>query len=192
MHFLPPVLVQCEVCHGKRFSRETLQIKYKKHNISEVLDMTIDEAVDLFDGIYMITDKLKVLQEVGLGYVQLGQSATTLSGGEAQRIKLGRELTHPLGKRALYLLDEPTVGLHYHDIEMLLEVLNKLVEKGNTVIVIEHNMHVIKSADYIIDMGPEGGDGGGKVVAKGTPEEIIYSKDSITGKYLKEYLTKKK
>jgi len=192
MHFLPPVLVQCEVCHGKRFSRETLQIKYKKHNISEVLDMTIDEAVELFDGIYMITDKLKVLQEVGLGYVQLGQSATTLSGGEAQRIKLGRELTHPLGKRALYLLDEPTVGLHYHDIEMLLEVLNKLVEKGNTVIIIEHNMHVIKSADYIIDMGPEGGDGGGKVVAKGTPEEIIYSKDSITGKYLKEYLIKKK
>ncbi len=192
MHFLPPVLVQCEVCHGKRFSRETLQVKYKKRNISEVLDMTIDEAVDFFDGIYLITDKLKVLQEVGLGYVQLGQSATTLSGGEAQRIKLGKELTHPLGKHALYLLDEPTVGLHYRDIEMLLEVLNKLVEKGNTVIVIEHNMHVIKSADYIIDMGPEGGDGGGKVVAKGTPEEIINSKNSITGKYLKDYLTKKK
>ena len=150
--------------------------------------MTIDEAVDFFDGLYLITDKLKVLQEVGLGYLQLGQSSTTLSGGEAQRIKLGRELTHPLGKRALYLLDEPTVGLHYYDIEMLLKVLNKLVEKGNTVIVIEHNMHIIQSADYIIDIGPEGGAGGGKIVAKGTPEEIAKNKNSWTGAYLKDYL----
>lgn len=188
MHFLPPVLVECEVCHGKRFNRETLQVKYKGKNISEVLDMTIDDAVDLFDGIYMITDKLKVMQEVGLGYLQLGQSATTLSGGEAQRIKLGRELTHPLGKRALYLLDEPTVGLHYHDVELLLKVINKLVDKGNTVIVIEHNLHIIRAADHVIDLGPEGGERGGKIVAKGTPKEIANNKNSITGKYLTEYL----
>ncbi|MBI4993612.1 excinuclease ABC subunit UvrA [Candidatus Wolfebacteria bacterium] len=188
MHFLPPVMVQCDVCRGKRFNRETLQIKYKRKNIHDILEMTIDEAVDFFDGIYLITDKLKVLQEVGLGYLQLGQSATTLSGGEAQRIKLGRELTHPLGKRAIYLLDEPTVGLHYHDVEMLLKVLNKLVDKGNTVIVIEHNMHIIQSADYVIDLGPEGGAGGGKVVAKGTPEEIAKNKNSWTGAYLKDYL----
>ena len=188
MHFLPPVLVQCEVCHGKRFSRETLQVKYKKKNISDVLEMTIDEAVGFFDGIYQITDKLKVLQEVGLGYLQLGQSATTLSGGEAQRVKLGRELTHPLGRRAIYLLDEPTVGLHYKDVEMLLEVINKLVEKQNTVVVIEHNMHVIKSCDYVVDLGPEGGEKGGKLIAKGTPEELAQSKNSYTGQYLREYL----
>ena len=188
MHFLPPVLVQCDVCHGKRFNRETLQVKYKKKNISEILEMTIDEAGEFFENIYQITDKIKVLQEVGLGYLQLGQSATTLSGGEAQRIKLGRELTHPLGKRVLYLLDEPTVGLHYYDVEMLLKVLNKLVDKGNSVAVIEHNMHVIKSADYVIDLGPEGGEKGGKIVAKGTPEEVANNKNSITGKYLKEYL----
>lgn len=188
MHFLPPVLVECEVCHGKRFNRETLQVKHKRKNISEVLAMTIDEATEFFDGIYTITDKLKVMQEVGLGYLQLGQSATTLSGGEAQRIKLGRELVHPLGKKSLYLLDEPTVGLHYHDVEMLLKVLNKLIDKGNTVIVIEHNLHVIKAADYVIDLGPEGGERGGKIVAKGTPEEITNNKHSITGKYLKEYL----
>jgi len=190
MHFLPPVLVECEVCHGKRFNRETLQVKHKRKNISEVLAMTIDEATEFFDGIYTITDKLKVMQEVGLGYLQLGQSATTLSGGEAQRIKLGRELVHPLGKKSLYLLDEPTVGLHYHDVEMLLKVLNKLIDKGNSVIVIEHNMHIIKAADYVIDMGPEGGERGGKVVAKGTPEEIANNKHSITGKYLKDYLVK--
>lgn len=188
MHFLPPVLVQCEVCHGKRFNRETLQVKYKKKNINEVLAMTVDEALEFFDGFYQITDKLKVLNEVGLGYIQLGQSATTLSGGEAQRIKLSRELTTSLGKRIMYLLDEPTVGLHYHDIEMLLRVLNKLVEKGNTVIIIEHNMHIIKSADYVIDLGPEGGEGGGKIVAKGTPEEIAKAKNSYTGFYLSQYL----
>jgi len=188
MHFLPPVLVQCDVCHGKRFNRETLAVKHKGKNIAQVLEMSVDEAVEYFDGIYLITDKLKILQEVGLGYLELGQSATTLSGGEAQRIKLSRELVHPLGRRALYLLDEPTVGLHYHDIELLLTVLNKLVDRGHTVAVIEHNMHVIKSADYVIDLGPEGGEGGGKIVAKGTPEEIANHKHSETGKYLREYL----
>lgn len=188
MHFLPPVLVDCEVCHGKRFNRETLTVKYNGKNISDVLKMTVNEACEFFDGFYSITDKLKVLQEVGLGYLELGQSATTLSGGEAQRIKLARELTVPLGKRVLYLLDEPTVGLHYQDIDMLLRVLNKLVDKGNSVIVIEHNMHVIKSADYIIDLGPEGGEGGGFVVAQGIPEEIAKAKNSYTGKYLKRYL----
>ncbi|MCL4437556.1 excinuclease ABC subunit UvrA [Patescibacteria group bacterium] len=188
MHFLPPVLVPCEVCNGKRFNRETLQIKYKNKNIAEVLEMTVDETEEFFENIYQITDKTKVLREVGLGYLQLGQSATTLSGGEAQRIKLGRELTQPLGKKVLYLLDEPTVGLHYHDIKMLLKVLNKLVEKGNSVVVIEHNMHIIKSADYIIDLGPEGGERGGRVVAAGTPEEVARNEHSYTGKYLKKYL----
>jgi len=189
MHFLPPVLVECEVCHGKRFNRETLQVKYKKKNISEVLEMTVDEATEFFENNYLIHDKLKLLKEVGLGYIKLGQSATTLSGGEAQRIRLARELTQSLGKRTLYLLDEPTVGLHYHDIEMLLKVLNKLVDSGNTVVLIEHNMHVIKSADYIIDLGPEGGEGGGKVMAKGLPEDIVEEEKSITGKYLKPYLS---
>lgn len=188
MHFLSPVLVQCDVCRGKRFNRETLQVKHSGKNIAEVLEMTIEDALEFFDGLYTITDKLKVLIEVGLGYLQLGQSATTLSGGEAQRIKLARELTHPLGRRALYLLDEPTVGLHYHDIEMLLKVLNKLIEKGNSIIVIEHNMQIIKSTDYIIDLGPEGGERGGKIIAKGSPEEIVKIKNSYTGAYLKKYL----
>ncbi len=189
MHFLPAVLVECEVCHGKRFNRETLQIKYKGKNIAEVLEMTIDEAVGFFDGVYQITDKLKVLQEVGLGYLQLGQSATTLSGGEAQRIKLARELTHRLGSRTLYLLDEPSVGLHYHDIELLLKVINKLIDRGNSVMVIEHNMHIIHASDYLIDLGPNGGEGGGEIVAEGTPEEVMRNKYSETGKYLKEYVT---
>ena len=188
MHFLPAVTVECEVCHGKRFNRETLQVKYKGKNISEVLALTIDEAIGYFDSHYQITDKLKVLQEVGLGYLQLGQSATTLSGGEAQRIKLARELTHTLGRKTLYLLDEPTVGLHYHDIELLLKVLNKLIDRQNSIAVIEHNMHIIHAADYVIDLGPEGGDRGGYLVAKGTPEEIINNDKSVTGKYLKEYL----
>ena len=188
MHFLPAVTVECDVCRGRRFNRETLEVRHKKKNISDVLKMSIMEAKDFFDGIYMITDKLKVLEEVGLGYLELGQSATTLSGGEAQRIKLARELVGPLGKRALYILDEPTVGLHYQDIEMLLKVLNKLVEKGNSVIVIEHNMHVIKCADYLIDLGPEGGEKGGKLVAFGTPEEVAKEPKSQTGKYLKKYL----
>jgi excinuclease ABC subunit A len=188
MHFMPEVEVPCEVCHGKRFSRETLQVKHKNKNISDVLEMTINEAVKFFENNYLITDKLKVLQEVGLGYLRLGQSATTLSGGEAQRIKLARELTGPLGKKTMYLLDEPTVGLHYHDIELLLKVLNKLVDKGNSVIVIEHNLHILKCADYIIDLGPEGGAKGGVIVAKGTPEEVGDNPNSYTGMYLKEYL----
>ncbi len=188
MHFLPPVLVKCEICQGKRFNRETLEVRYKKKNIYEILEMSVSEALEFFQDIYQISDKLKVLKEVGLGYIQLGQSATTLSGGEAQRIKLSRELTHPLGRRVLYLLDEPTVGLHYHDIEMLLKVLNKLVDKGNTVAVIEHNMHILKSVDYIIDLGPEGGEKGGKVIATGTPEELSQNIRSLTGKYLKKYL----
>jgi len=188
MHFLPSVLVQCDVCGGKRFNRETLQVKHKGKNINDVLNMTVDEAADFFKNIPNIADKLKVLRSVGLGYIGLGQSATTLSGGEAQRIRLSRELTTALGKRTLYLLDEPTVGLHYHDVEMLLKVLNKLVEAGNTVLVIEHNMQLIKAADYLIDLGPEGGNAGGKLVARGTPEEVAGHKHSITGKYLKKHL----
>ncbi len=188
MHFLPPVLVECEVCRGRRFNRETLQVKYKGKNIADVLDLTIDEAINLFGDNYYITDKLKVLQSVGLGYLKLGQSATTLSGGEAQRVKIGKELTHKLGQRTLYLLDEPTTGLHYYDIAMLLAVLNKLVEKGNSVLIIEHNLHMLKSMDYLLDLGPDGGDDGGKLVAAGTPEEVANNPKSVTGKYLKEYL----
>lgn len=188
MHFLPPVLVECEVCLGKRFNRETLQVKYKGKNIADVLEMTIDEAVLLFSENYYIADKLKILQSVGLGYLKLGQSATTLSGGEAQRVKIGKELTHTLGKRTLYLLDEPTTGLHYYDIEMLLNVLNKLVEKGNSVISIEHNLHMLKSMDYLIDLGPEGGDKGGRITAVGTPEEIVNQENGFTAEYLKKYI----
>jgi len=188
MHFLPPVLVECEVCRGKRFNRETLQVKYKGKNIAEILDLTIDEAILHFEGNYLITDKLKVLASVGLGYLKIGQSATTLSGGEAQRIKIAKELTHTLGKRTLYLLDEPTTGLHYHDIDMLLSVLNKLVEKGNSVLVIEHNMHMLKAMDFIVDLGPDGGEEGGRLVASGQPEDIAREPKSVTGQYLKEYL----
>ncbi len=191
MHFLPAVLVECEICRGRRFNRETLQVKYKNKNIADVLDMTIDEAIELFAGNYYITDKLSVLQSVGLGYLKLGQSATTLSGGEAQRVKIGKELTHTLGKRTLYLLDEPTTGLHYYDIAMLLHVLNKLVEKGNSVFVIEHNLHMLKSMDYLLDLGPDGGEGGGKLLVAGTPEEVAANPKSITGQYLKECLPKK-
>ncbi len=190
MHFLPPVLVECEVCRGKRFNRETLQVKYKGKNIADILDLTIDEAIDHFQGNYYITDKLLVLQSVGLGYIKIGQSATTLSGGEAQRVKIAKELTHTLGKRTLYLLDEPTTGLHYYDIDMLLGVLNKLVEKGNSVFVIEHNMHMLKSMDYIIDLGPDGGDDGGRLVAAGAPEDIVREPNSVTGSYLKPFLKK--
>ncbi|TSD02532.1 MAG: excinuclease ABC subunit A [Parcubacteria group bacterium Athens0714_26] len=188
MHFLPDVLVKCDVCHGKRFNKETLEVKYKAKNIADVLNMTVEEAQGLFKEIYQINDILTVLNEVGLGYIKLGQSATTLSGGEAQRIKLSKELARPMARNTVFILDEPTTGLHYEDVKMLLHVLNRLVEKGNTVILIEHNMHVIKTADYIIDMGPEGGVGGGKIIAKGTPEEIADNKKSYTGKYLKDYL----
>ena len=188
MHFLPAVLVECEVCKGKRFNRETLQVKHKNKNIADVLDLTIAEAVDYFGDNYHIVDKLKVLQSVGLGYIKLGQSATTLSGGEAQRIKIAKELTYTLGQKTLYLLDEPTSGLHHHDIEMLLIVLNKLVDKGNSVLIIEHNLHMIKSMDYVIDLGPEGGAKGGKIMAVGEPEDIVREENSLTGKYLKPYL----
>lgn len=188
MHFLPAVLVECEVCRGKRFNRETLQVEYRGHNISDVLNLSVEEAIKLFDGNYYITDKLNVLKSVGLGYLKLGQSATTLSGGEAQRVKISKELTYTLGQKTLYLLDEPTTGLHYRDIELLLQVLNKLVEKGHTVVVIEHNMHMLKSMDYLIDLGPDGGEKGGYLLASGEPEDIIRNDKSITGKYLKPYL----
>jgi len=186
MHFLPPILVQCEVCKGKRFNRETLEVKYQGKSIADVLELTVDEALDFFNDVYPIAEKLKLLQEMGLGYIQLGQNATTLSGGEAQRIKLVKELSQTASK-TIYLLDEPTVGLHYYDIELLLHILEYLVDRGNTVIVVEHNMHFIRSSDYIIDLGPEGGAKGGKIVAKGTPEEVIKQK-SYTATYLKKYL----
>lgn len=187
MHFLPPILVKCEVCKGKRFNRETLEVKYKGKNIAEVLDLTVDEAFNFFEDIYPISDKLKVLNEIGLGYVKLGQNATTLSGGEAQRIKLAKELSQTATK-AIYLLDEPTTGLHYHDIKLLIEILQKLVDRGNTVIVIEHNLHLMKTCDHIIDLGPEGGEKGGRVMAFGTPLEITQNKNSYTGQYLKKIL----
>ena len=190
MHFLPDVYVKCDVCNGTRYNRETLEIKYKDKSIADVLDMTVDEARDFFDAIPSIRDKCELLQRVGLGYITLGQSAVTLSGGEAQRIKLAKELSRKSTGKTLYIFDEPTTGLHFADIQKLLEVLQALVDQGNTVIVIEHNLDVIKSADYIIDMGPEGGDGGGRVVAKGTPEEVAQVEASYTGKYLKKYLGK--
>ncbi len=191
MHFLPDVYVECDVCKGKRFNRETLEVKYKGKSIADVLDMTVDEAYSFFENIPSIKNRLKLLQEVGLGYVKLGQPATTLSGGEAQRIKLSKELTKKATGQTLYILDEPTTGLHFEDINKLLKVLHRFVEQGNTVVVIEHNLDVIKTADYIIDLGPEGGDGGGTIVAKGTPEQIVKITGSYTGKYLKEKLTKK-
>lgn len=190
MHFLPTVYVTCDVCLGKRFDKETLTVKYKKKNIYEVLQMPVEEGVKFFEDIPAIYDRLKTLMDVGLGYVTLGQSATTLSGGEAQRVKISSELYRPHLEKTIYLLDEPTVGLHYDDVAKLLEVLNKLVDKGNTVVLIEHNMDIIKCSDYIIDIGPEGGIGGGKIVAKGTPEEVASNKDSYTGKYLKKILKK--
>ncbi len=188
MSFLPTVYVPCDVCDGKRFMKETLEVKYKKKSIYDVLKMTVEEAVVFFDDIPAISDRLKTLNEVGLGYLELGQSATTLSGGEAQRVKISAELYRPHVQKSIYLLDEPTIGLHYEDVKKLIEILQKLVDKGNTVIVIEHNMDLIKSADYIIDIGPEGGIGGGKIVAKGTPEEVANNAKSHTGKYLKKVL----
>ena len=188
MHFLPPVLVQCDVCKGKRFNRETLEVRYEGKNIADILDMTVTEALDFFKDIYLVSEKLKVLEEIGLSYIKLGQSATTLSGGEAQRIKLTKELSEHATK-TVYLLDEPTVGLHYHDVELLLKVLQKLIERQNTIVVIEHNLELIKTCDYIIDLGPEGGDKGGKVIAQGTPEEIARNKNSYTGQYLKNILS---
>jgi len=188
MHFLPDVYVQCEDCKGKRYNRETLQILYKKKNISEILDMSVEEAFGFFKSIPSLKRKLKTLVDVGLGYIKLGQQATTLSGGEAQRVKLASELSKVGTGRTFYILDEPTTGLHFEDVNMLLTVLNRLVEKGNTVLVIEHNLDVIKSADHVIDLGPEGGDGGGELLAQGTPEEVIKIKKSYTGHYLKGML----
>lgn len=188
MHFLPDVYVECDECHGKRFNRETLEIKYRDKSISDVLDMTVDEAYKFFEAIPSIKNRLALLQQVGLGYIHLGQQATTLSGGEAQRIKLSKELSKRATGRTLYILDEPTTGLHFEDINKLLQVLHTLVEHGNTVLVIEHNLDVIKTADYIIDLGPEGGDGGGKIIAKGTPEEVSEVSTSYTARYLKKYL----
>jgi excinuclease ABC subunit A len=189
MHFLPDVYVQCEICKGKRFNEQTLDVKYKGRSIADCLDMSVEEALELFANIPAIRNKLKTLNEVGLGYIKLGQSATTLSGGEAQRIKLATELSKTSTGRTLYILDEPTTGLHFADVDKLLNVLRALVAGGNTVLVIEHNLDVIKTADHIIDLGPEGGDSGGEVVAQGTPEEVAASKRSYTGHYLKEALS---
>lgn len=188
MHFLPDVFVTCDECHGKRYNRETLEVKYRDKSIADVLDMTVEEGAEFFKAVPTIRDKMATLNRVGLSYVKIGQSATTLSGGEAQRVKLAKELARRATGKTLYILDEPTTGLHVDDVRKLLEVLHELVDSGNTVIVIEHNLEVIKTADHIIDMGPEGGDGGGKIVAEGTPEDIIRVKESYTGKYLAPYL----
>ena len=188
MHFLPDVYVTCDVCHGRRFNQDTLEIKYKGKNIAEILDMTVEQALIFFENIPTVRERLQLLYDVGLGYIHLGQSATTLSGGEAQRIKLSRERGKRVNSNTLYILDEPTIGLHFDDIRKLLDVLKRLVEMGNTVVVIEHNMDVIKSADYIIDLGPEGGPGGGEIVAFGTPEEVAGEKGSYTGRFLRELL----
>ena len=188
MNFLPPVYVTCEACNGKRYNRETLEIAYKGKNIADVLDMTVDEAVDFFRAVPKISDPLETLAEVGLGYIRLGQQATTLSGGEAQRVKLATELSRRATGKTFYILDEPTTGLHFHDVAKLLEVLFKLRETGNTLLIIEHNLDVIKTADWIIDLGPEGGAGGGQIVAEGPPEKIIHCAASHTGHYLQSVL----
>jgi excinuclease ABC subunit A len=189
MHFLPDVYVTCEACKGLRFNRDTLEIKYKGCHIADVLDMTVNQAYTFFENVPNIRNKLKTLMDVGLGYIKLGQSATTLSGGEAQRVKLSRELSRRDTGSTLYLLDEPTTGLHFADIRKLLEVLNYLVELQNTVVVIEHNLDVIKTADYIIDLGPEGGERGGYVVGAGTPEALSDIPESYTGQFLKRVLS---
>ena len=188
MHFLPDVYVTCDVCRGKRFNRDTLEIKYKDKNIADVLDMSVNQALSFFDNIPAIRSKLQLLFDVGLGYIRLGQSATTLSGGEAQRIKLSRELGKRMNSNTLYILDEPTIGLHAADIQKLLDVLVRLVDMGNTVLVIEHNLDVIKCADHIIDLGPEGGPGGGRIVSSGTPEEVACAEESFTGQFLRKVL----
>ena len=188
MHFLPDVYVTCDECEGKRYNRETLEIKYKDKSIADILDMTVEEGCSFFEAIPMIKKKLDTLQNVGLGYIKIGQQATTLSGGEAQRIKLSKELSKRATGKTLYILDEPTTGLHVHDIKKLLEVLQILVDQGNTVVVIEHNLDVIKTADWIIDLGPEGGDGGGEIIGSGSPEDIAKLKKSYTGQYLNKIL----
>jgi len=188
MHFLPTVYVTCDVCNGKRFMKDTLEVKYKKKSIYDMLRMTVEEGLSFFEDIPQIHDRLTTLMQVGLGYLELGQSANTLSGGEAQRVKISSELYRPHTQKTIYLLDEPTIGLHYDDVQKLLDILNSLVDHGNTVVLIEHNMDVVKSADWIIDIGPDGGEGGGKIIAKGTPEQVARSKESYTGKYLKRVL----
>ncbi|WP_192253724.1 excinuclease ABC subunit UvrA [Mesorhizobium caraganae] len=191
MHFLPDVYVTCDVCHGKRYNRETLDVVFKGKSIADVLDMTVEEGVDFFAAVPGVRDKLDTLKQVGLGYIHIGQQATTLSGGEAQRIKLAKELSRKATGKTLYILDEPTTGLHFHDVAKLLEVLHELVDQGNTVVVIEHNLEVIKTADWVLDLGPEGGDGGGELVAQGTPEAIVREKRSYTGQFLKELLERR-
>ena len=188
MHFLPDIYVSCDVCKGKRYNRETLEVRYKGKNINEVLDMTVEDAREFFDAVPMLARKLQTLMDVGLSYIRLGQSATTLSGGEAQRVKLSRELSKRDTGKTLYILDEPTTGLHFHDIAQLLDVLHRLRDDGNTIVVIEHNLDVIKTADWIIDLGPEGGSGGGTIVATGTPEQVAKVKKSHTGRFLKPIL----
>ncbi len=188
MHFLPDVYVECEVCKGARYNRETLEVHYKGKSIAEVLAMTVSQALEFMGAIPRIKNKLKTLEEVGLGYITLGQSATTLSGGEAQRVKLAKELSRRATGRTIYILDEPTTGLHFHDIAKLLDVLHKLVEGGNTIVIIEHNLDVIKTADWIIDLGPEGGDRGGEIIAAGTPEQLAKVTKSYTGQYLRKML----
>ena len=188
MHFLPDIYVECESCRGERYNRETLEIEYRDKSIADVLNMTVEEGCVFFKAVPSIKTKLDSLSQVGLGYVKIGQPATTLSGGEAQRVKLAKELSKRSTGRTLYILDEPTTGLHYEDVRKLLDVLHTLVEQGNTIIVIEHNLEVIKTADWIIDMGPEGGDRGGEIIASGTPENLIKSKASYTGQYLSAYL----
>ena len=190
MHFLPDVYVSCDICKGKRYNRETLEVKYKGLAISEVLDLPVEDAREFFDAIPSISRKLQTLVDVGLSYIKLGQAATTLSGGEAQRVKLSRELSKRDTGRTLYILDEPTTGLHFQDIRQLLSVLHHLRDQGNTIVVIEHNLDVIKTADWIVDLGPEGGNGGGKIIATGTPERVTKNKKSHTGFYLKKVLQK--
>jgi excinuclease ABC subunit A len=188
MHVLPDVYVPCDICQGKRYNRETLEVLYKGKNIHDVLSMTVEQAHEFFNAIPAVEKKLRTLIEVGLGYITLGQNATTLSGGEAQRVKLALELSKRDTGRTLYILDEPTTGLHFADIQLLLDVIHKLRDAGNTIVIIEHNLDVIKTADWIIDLGPEGGDGGGEIIAEGTPDEVAHNKKSYTGKYLKPYL----
>ena len=190
MHFLPDVYVTCDLCKGRRYNRETLEIRYRGKNMADVLAMTVQEALAFFDAVPQLQRRLEILSEVGLGYIQLGQPATTLSGGEAQRVKLARELGKARTGRTLYLMDEPTTGLHFVDIERLLLVLRRLTEAGNTVLVIEHNLEVIRAADWVIDMGPEAGEKGGRIVAEGPPERIASASDSHTGRYLRELLDK--
>jgi excinuclease ABC subunit A len=191
MHFLPDIYVTCDVCGGKRYNRETLQVTYKGSSIAEILAMTVEQGLETFRNIPRIANILRTLDEVGLGYIKLGQSSTTLSGGEAQRVKLAKELAKRATGRTLYILDEPTTGLHFDDVAKLLHLMHGLVDRGNTVVVIEHNLDVIKTADHVIDLGPEGGDGGGYIIATGTPEEIAETPDTPTGEYLKKMLAKR-